>query len=125
MALCVRDAAQHRHVELAAQDDGHHPRRRQVEVDERDERGRHQQLVGQRVHPLTETGDLLAATREVAVEPVGERRDGKNQRAHDLAAADRPILGIGQQNDHEQWDEKDASHRDGVRQIHVANPRSF
>ena len=50
----VGDAAQHRHGELAAEDHRHHPRRRQVQLHQRDERGGDQQLVGQRIHPLAE-----------------------------------------------------------------------
>ena len=66
--------------ELAAENHGHHPRRRQLHLDERDERRRDEQLVGQRIHPLAEAGDLLAAPREIAVEPVGERRDPEDAR---------------------------------------------
>jgi hypothetical protein len=40
--------------ELAADDDRHHPGRRQVQLDERDERGRDQQLVGERIEHLAE-----------------------------------------------------------------------
>ena len=38
---------------------------------------------------LAERGDLLAAAREVAVEPVGERRDAEDRRADELLAARR------------------------------------
>ena len=83
-AARVRDAAQHRDGELAAEDDRHHPRRRQVQLHERDERGGDQQLVGQRIHPLAEPGDLPAPPRQIAVEPVGERRDPEDRRAEEF-----------------------------------------
>ena len=71
----VRDAAQHRDGELAAEDHRHHPRRRQVHLHQRHERGGDQQLVGERIHQLPEGRDLLAAPRQIAVEPVGQRRE--------------------------------------------------
>ena len=107
-AARVGDAAQAGHRELAADDDRHHPRRRQLHLHERDERRRGQQLVGERVHHLAERRDLLAAPRQVAVEPVGERRRGRRWRPRrapsgprgpgrpsNLSAAPRPAAAPG------------------------------
>ena len=37
-----------------------------------------QQLVGERIHQLAERCDLLAAARQIAVEPVGQRGQREN-----------------------------------------------
>ena len=51
---------------------GDHPGGREIHLDERDERRGDEQLVGQRIHQLPQRRDLLAATREVAVEEIGQ-----------------------------------------------------
>ena len=111
----VGQAAQHGHGQLPSQDDGHHPGGRQVHLDERHQGGGDEQLVGQRVHQLAERGDLLPPPREVAVEPVGERRDGENGRADQFLAdpEDQAPLELGEQHDHQQRDQEDP--RDGQR----------
>jgi hypothetical protein len=76
-AARVRDAAEDGDGELPAEDDGDHPGRREIHLHQRDEGGRDEQLVGQGVEELSERGDLLVPAREVAVEPVGERREPK------------------------------------------------
>ena len=43
-----------------------------------------QQLVGERIDDLAERRDLLAAARQVAVGPVGERREAEDRRADEL-----------------------------------------
>ena len=66
-----------------------HPRRRQVELHQRDERRGDQQLVGDRIEHLAEPRDLLAAARQVAVEPVGERREAEDRGGDQLDRARR------------------------------------
>ena len=116
----VRHAAQHGHRELAKQNHDHHPGGRQLEIDERDQRGGHEELVGQRVHPLPEARDLLAAPGEEAVEPIGQRRDAKDDGAQQLFAhpEELDVLRIRQQDNDEQRDQKDSSDRDRVRKVH-------
>ena len=74
------------HRELAADNDRDHPCRSQAHLNERDERGRGEQLVRDRIDHLAERRHLLAAARQVAVEPVGERGEAKNRRADQLLA---------------------------------------
>ena len=105
---------------LAAENHHHHPGRRQVHLHERHERRGDQQLVGQRIHDLPERGDLLAAARQVAVEPVGQRRQAEDRRADQLLphAQNEAPLELRQQHDDQQRHEKDAAERQRVRQIH-------
>ena len=107
--------------ELAPEDHGHHPRRREIHLDQRDERGGDQQLVGQRIHELPERRDLLAPPREVAVEPVGQRGDAEDRRADELLrhAEDQAPLELRQQHDDQQRHEEDAAERQRVRKIHA------
>ena len=65
-------------------------------------------------------GRLPAAAREVPVQPIGERRDAEDGRAHDLLGdADNPApFELGQQHDHEQRDEEHPRNREAVREIH-------
>jgi NDP-sugar pyrophosphorylase family protein len=104
----MRDAPEYRHEELTTQDDHHHPRRCETEVDQRDERGRHEQLVRQRIHPLPQPSDLFPAPREIAVEPVRQRRYCKDQRAKNLFAhaKERQVLRIGHEDDDQQGTRK-------------------
>ena len=52
-------------------------------LDEREERGGDEQLVGERVDELAEGGDLVARAREVAVDAVGrgEQREDQPRRS--------------------------------------------
>ena len=70
--------------ELASDDDRDHPRRRQPHLHQRQERRRGEQLVGERIDDLTERRHLLAPARQVAVEPVGERREREDGGADQL-----------------------------------------
>ncbi len=83
-------------------------------------RRRDEQLVGERIHQLPEGRDLLAAARQVAVEPVGERGQPEDGRADELLAdaENQPPLELRQQHDHEQRHEEDPGERERVRQIH-------
>ena len=60
--------------------------RRQAELDQRDERSGHQQLVGDRIEQRAEPRHLVVAAREVAVEEVGDRGDEKDGQAEVLVA---------------------------------------
>ena len=116
----VGHAAQSRHRQLAADHDRHDPRLDHVELDQRDERRGGQQLVGDRIEQLAEHRDLLAAPRQVTVQPVGQRGDAEDQRRrHPLGQAqDQVALERGQQHHDQQRDQDDARQGEGVRQVH-------
>ena len=84
------------------------------------ERGERQQFVGERIDELPERRDLLAAARQIAVGPVGERGEAENRGADELRrhAENLPPLELRQQHDHEQRHQADARHRERVRQVH-------
>jgi hypothetical protein len=108
------------HRQLAADDHGHDPRRREAKLHERDERGRREELVGNGIHHPAERGDLPAAPREVAIEPVGDRRQPEDGGADDRRgdAEKRLPLELGQQDDDQQGDQKDPRDRERIRQVH-------
>ena len=70
-----------------------------------------QQLVGQRIDELAERRDLLAPARQVAVEPVGQRRQPEDRGADEFLrhAEDLTPLELRQQHDDEQRHEEDAA----------------
>ena len=117
-ALAGCHHAHARHDELAREDDEHDPGRKLVQVDERDEGRCDENLVCERVHELAEVGDLVAAAREVAVEPVGardEHEDARGNEALPLPEHERAVaepFGPGrEQRCHEHGDEHDARDR--------------
>src|SRR5699024_6988216 len=63
--------------ELARQHDHQRPGRHTTPLDENQHRRRDQQLVSQRVDKFAEIGDLIVVPRYIAVDPVGEARDGE------------------------------------------------
>src|SRR5438132_444823 len=84
-----RDGAQPGDGQLAPDDHHHGPGRDLVDREQGDERGRDEQLVGDRVEQGAERGHLVAPPRQHAVEPVGERRrredDGRDERVDSRA----------------------------------------
>ena len=59
---------------------------RQIHLHERDERGGDQQLVGQWIHELAKRRHLLASSRQIAIQPVGQRGDAEDGRADQFFA---------------------------------------
>ena len=59
-ALACRHHAHARYDELAREDDEHDPSGQVAELDQRDERGGNQDLVGQGIHELAEIGNFVA-----------------------------------------------------------------
>jgi len=116
----LRQAAEHGDGNLPPENHDHDPRLSQVHLDQRDERRGDQELVRQRVHELPERRDLLPAAREVAIEPVGQRRQAEDRRPHQFFAnaKNQAPLELRQQNHHEQRHEEDASDGDRVGKIH-------
>ncbi len=107
-------------VELAAGDHRDHPRRREVELDQRDQRGEDEELVGKGVEDLPQPGDLAAAAGQVAVEPVGERREAEDGPGHQLDGQSHhePALELREQHRHQQRHQEDARDRDAIGQVH-------
>src|SRR5205814_6651462 len=70
-ALRGRDIAQTENCKFAANDDNHHPCGNQVHVNQSDEGGGNQELVGDGVEQNSEGGDLKAAAGEVSIGPIG------------------------------------------------------
>jgi acetyl-CoA/propionyl-CoA carboxylase biotin carboxyl carrier protein len=64
--------------ELAADDRRHHPRREYVLVEQDDERGEHEQLVGHRIEERAERRGPAGPSRDPAVEPVGRHRSAED-----------------------------------------------
>jgi len=121
----VRDPAQAGDRQLAADDHGDDPRRHHVELHQRDERRGRQQLVGDRIEQLAQHRDLLAAPRQVAVQPVRQRGDAEDQRRrHPLGQAQHQVaLERGQQHHDEERDQDDARQGEGIRQVHWPQER--
>jgi len=114
------DAAQDGDGKLAAEDDRHHPGRRESHLNQRQQRRGDEQLVGERIHPLADAGHLAAAPGEKAIEPVGERGHAENGRTEDLVAdpEDGSAGELREEHDDQQRHQEDAPERDAVRQIH-------
>lgn len=70
-ALAGGHHADARHDELAREDDERYPRGQHAQLDEREQGGGHEDLVGQGVDELAEVRHLAAAARQVPVEAVG------------------------------------------------------
>ena len=106
------DRAQARHRELPPDDDADGPRVGLLQVHERDERGRDEELVRDRIQQHPDRRHLLVAPREPAVRPVrdrGQEEDGE-----------REVLARGQlrqEEDDEERNEEDPEEREGVRDV--------
>jgi hypothetical protein len=81
--------AQRRDRDLAADDDDREVRVGAAERDEQDQRGRHHQLVGDRVEERAERAGQPELPREPAVEPVGDRRDREDAHREPVLARGR------------------------------------
>ena len=106
------DGAHPRDGELAPHDDADGPGVGLLQVDEGDERGRDEDLVGDRVEEHPERRHLLEPPRDPAVEEVGEGRHEED--------AEREVLlrrHPRQQDDDEERDEEDAEERQRVRDV--------
>ena len=108
------DRAQSGDRELATEDDDDHPRRGQLELNERNESRGDQKLVGDRVEEGAERRDLAAPPRQPAVEKVRRRREEKDQEPDGLAPFE-----LRQENDEEERDQEDAQERQRVREVDV------
>ena len=84
---CLDGRPQAEDRELAGDDHERHPRRGAVHGHERDQRGRHQQLVGGRVQKRAELGGHPPAAGQAAVEPVGGRRHQEDAGGDRVGAA--------------------------------------
>ena len=82
------------------------------ELDERDERRRDQELVGDRVEQRAERRDLGAAASEPAVEEVG-----RDRRQEDHETDRLPSVELRQQDDDEKRHEEDAEQGERVWKI--------
>ena len=108
-ALAGREAAKRRDQELPGEDHHDHPSRRHVELDQRDERGRDEDLVGGGIEQLAELRDLLAPPRDESVQEVRQRGEQEHPEADERLA-----LELGQQNDDEQRNQEDPEERQDV-----------
>ncbi len=107
---------------LAADDDHSHPGRHQrgIELNQRDESGGDQQLVGQRIEQHAHGRDLATFTREISVNAVGDRSQDENGRRQDFSLAGLLARETRRaQNPYEKRNRGDAGERDVVRKIHA------
>ena len=96
------DRAQARHRELPSDDDADGPRIGLLEVHERDERGRNQELVRDGVQEHPHRRHLLETPGPVAVQPVGDRGQKEDGEREVLARRE-----LRQQDDDEERNEED------------------
>ena len=89
-------------------------------LDERNQRARDEQLVGERIDELAEGRDLFPAPGQIPVQPVGDGCEAENRGADELVrdAENLAALELRQQHDHEQGHEEDAAERQRVREVH-------
>ena len=66
-------------------------------------RNRHHDFVRNRIEESAETSALIPATRQVAIKPVGHRRDEENQGAGKRSPAKREI-----KRQYKEWNKNDA-----------------
>ena len=114
-ALRGGQGAQRRDRELARHDDHHHPGRGELQLDQRDEGGGGEDLVGRRVEELAEPGHLLAPAGEEAVEEVGQRGEQEDRQADELLVLEARL---GEQHHDQERHQQDAEEREDVRQVH-------
>ncbi len=115
------DHAQPRHDELARDDDERDPRRKGLELDEGEQCGAHEYLVGKRIEELAQVGDLVSATGEIAVDGIGGGDDHEHGGGDPGLPVD-PELRFGkprgprrEQRGNENGDEQDTRQSDDVR----------
>ena len=106
--------------ELAADDQDRDPRRNNARVvgDQRDIGGGHQQFVGERIEQHADRGDLLAASRKIAVQAVGDGGCDKHERSGRLLQTGRVDGRVGAEQPDQHGNGRDAGERDGVRKVH-------
>jgi hypothetical protein len=98
---------------VTADDDPDHPGPYGADLHQRDEGGGGQQLVGDRIEQDAESGDLVAAPGQPAVEPVGQgcQQEDENSyhlpRQADMLQARDP----GHEDDHQDRRQEDADDR--------------
>lgn len=97
------DAAQATDSELAADDDYHHPGRRNLQLHERDQRRGDEELVRNRIQHASKRGDLLAPAGKITVQQVRECSGEKQACAPIGPVVDLP----GQQDHHHEGNQKD------------------
>ena len=131
----------------ATDDDDDHPRRSQLQLDQRDECRHGEQFVCDGIEECPDGRHLAPAARQEAVEPVGGRGDEKDHDGDDLTPIGKPRGQIGEpgevfqpldaildphrgprrseQNHDEKGNEKDAQECEGIRKIqtHARCPR--
>ncbi len=96
--------------QLTTDDHHHDPRRDLVDLEQRDQGRRHQELVGDGIEEGAQGGDLVAAARDDPVEPVGDGgqdEDGRRDQRVDPGRRD--------EKDDEERDGDDAGHRQADR----------
>ena len=81
------------------------------------------ELVGQRIHQLTEGGHLFPTPREKAIQPIGERCQREDSRPNQLLTNTKKngAVELGQEHDHEQRYQKNPGQGQAVGQIHPDN----
>ena len=72
-----------------------------------------EQLVRDRIERLPEPGDLSSATREIPIEPIGDRGDREDRRTDQLFrnAENTPAFELGEQHDDQERHENDPHQR--------------
>ena len=90
-----------------------------IVLQQRGERRGDEQLVGERIEKLPERRDLLVPPRQIAVEPVRDRREAENRRPKLLRL--QVPLELGQKHYHQQRDEENAAEGQRIGQIHYAD----
>jgi hypothetical protein len=66
------------------------PARNQPDLHKRNEGGRDQQFIGDRIEQGARRGDLLPAAGQVAIEQIGQRRGQKGRQRQVLLVPGRP-----------------------------------
>ena len=81
-----RNGTQAGDEKFAADDHHHDPHLHHLRIvgDKGDERGRHHDLVGQRIEQHAHGGDLAAAAGQIAIQAVGNRGQNKENRRQNL-----------------------------------------
>ena len=87
-------------------------------LNERNQRCRNQELVGDWIEQLSEFRNLFPASRESAVEKIRQRRGDKNRDTQNVLRQANALRERGQQYDDQQWHNEDSGKRQCVRKIH-------
>src|SRR5205823_13593674 len=88
------------------------------ELDQRDERSGHEELVCDRIEKRAESRRLVQTPREIAVEEIRDRRDQEDAEAEEVGV-------FSEEDDHEQRNEKNSKQRQRVREIPDLVPDVF